>query len=215
MSAPRPAARGQRGGFAVGLVVGVLLGLAVALAVALYITRAPIPFIDKVPQRTAEQDSAEAERNRNWDPNATLGMRQGPRVPAPEAAASAPADGSGAAVAAAPGAKPPAPAAGTGAPAGGAPGTVAGATAAKPGADPFHYFVQAGAFTRPEDAEQQRAKLALLGLEPRIDERAVSGRTLHRVRLGPYPTRDAADAQQQRLQEGGIEAQIVRVEKQP
>ena len=45
----------QRGGFVLGMVVGLLIGLAVALGVALYITKAPIPFINKVPQRTAEQ----------------------------------------------------------------------------------------------------------------------------------------------------------------
>ncbi|MGS0756579.1 hypothetical protein ACVBEH_19240, partial [Roseateles sp. GG27B] len=33
-----------------GLIVGLLLGLAVALGVALYITKVPIPFINKVPQ---------------------------------------------------------------------------------------------------------------------------------------------------------------------
>ena len=62
----------QRGGFALGLVAGLLMGLALALGVALYITKAPIPFINKVPQRTAEQDTAEIERNRHWDPNACL-----------------------------------------------------------------------------------------------------------------------------------------------
>ena len=61
-----------RGGFVVGLVVGLLIGLGVALAVALYVTKAPIPFINKVPQRSAEQDAAEAERNKHWDPNAPL-----------------------------------------------------------------------------------------------------------------------------------------------
>ena len=64
--------RPQRGGFAVGLVVGLLIGLGVALAVALYVTKAPIPFINKVPLRNAEQDAAEAERNKHWDPNAPL-----------------------------------------------------------------------------------------------------------------------------------------------
>ena len=78
-------AAGQRGGFVMGLVVGLLLGLALALGVALYITKAPVPFINKVPQRTAEQDNAEIERNRNWDPNGALGTRPVPRVAAPSA----------------------------------------------------------------------------------------------------------------------------------
>src|SRR5436853_152751 len=64
--------RAQRGGFLIGLIVGLLIGLGAALAVALYVTKAPNPFVNKVPQRTPVQDAAEAERNRNWDPNAPL-----------------------------------------------------------------------------------------------------------------------------------------------
>ena len=54
----------QRGGFAIGVVVGLLSGLVLALGVALYIAKVPVPFVNKVPGRTAEQDNAEAERNR-------------------------------------------------------------------------------------------------------------------------------------------------------
>lgn len=38
----------------------------------MFVTKAPVPFVDKVPGRTAEQDAAEAEKNRQWDPNAPL-----------------------------------------------------------------------------------------------------------------------------------------------
>src|SRR5689334_25194462 len=62
----------QRGGFVMGLIVGLMVGLAVALGVALYVTKVPVPFVNKVPMRTAEQDAAEVEKNKNWDPNAPL-----------------------------------------------------------------------------------------------------------------------------------------------
>ena len=52
--------------------VGLLIGLALSLGVALYVTKVPVPFLDKVPQRTEEQDAAEREKNKNWDPNAPL-----------------------------------------------------------------------------------------------------------------------------------------------
>ena len=39
--------KNQRGGFALGLIVGLLLGLAVALAVALYVTKTPVPLMNK------------------------------------------------------------------------------------------------------------------------------------------------------------------------
>jgi cell division protein FtsN len=48
----------EKGGFFVGVIVGLLLGLAIALGVALYITKAPVPFMNKLPQRTAEQDAS-------------------------------------------------------------------------------------------------------------------------------------------------------------
>ena len=194
----------QRGGFAIGLVVGLLIGLALALGVALYITKAPVPFVNKVPQRTAEQDIAEAERNKNWDPNAPLAGKPGARPAAPAAA-------SAAAPAATP-ALPPAPATAT------KPGRdpaaiLSGAPSTAATAEPFVYFVQVGAFTRSEDAEQQRARIAMLGYEAKVTEREQSGRTVFRVRAGPYESRDAADGAQVRLQEAGVEARLVRVER--
>ncbi len=237
MSTPkRPSTRdtasgkGQASGFAIGLVVGLLVGLALALGVALYITKAPVPFVNKVPQRTAEQDSAEAERNKTWDPNAALaGKGPRPGLGASGAAgglAGAAAPGAAASVAAStePGAPPPgiatatpkAPGRDPAAILSGAPPTppVAAAPAA-PVADPFVYFVQAGAFTRPEDAEQQRARLGMIGQTAKVSEREQAGRTVYRVRLGPFPTREEADGLQLKLQEQTIDAQIVRVERQP
>jgi cell division protein FtsN len=73
--------------------------------------------------------------------------------------------------------------------------------------------VQAGAFSRNEDAEQQRAKLAMMGATAKISEREQAGRVVYRVRMGPYPSREDADTQLSRLQEQGIDSQIVRVEK--
>jgi cell division protein FtsN len=211
MSVP---ARLARGGFGLGVVVGLLVGLAMALAVALYITRAPIPFVNKVPPRTAEQDTAEAERNRNWDPNAPLGTKLPPRPVAAAASAASSADlaASAASAPAAAVALPAAPASAA-KPARDPAAILAGTEPARPAADPFIYFVQAGAFTRPEDAEQQRARLAIGGHVAKISEREQAGRTVYRVRLGPFRTREDADGLQLRLQESSIESQIVRVEK--
>jgi cell division protein FtsN len=209
----------QKGGFALGLVVGLLIGLVLALGVALYITKAPVPFIDKVPQRTAEQDSAEAARNKNWDPNAALGGVAAQRAasaaqsaqagsgPAAPVAAGQPAT----AVAPAASVPPARPVRDPAAILAGQAPTPASATAAA--ADAFVYFVQAGAYTRSDDAEQQKARLAMGGWTAKVTEREQAGRTVWRVRIGPYATRAEADAQQQKLVDQGIEAQIVRVEK--
>lgn len=194
----------QRGSFVLGLVVGLLVGLSLALGVALYITKAPVPFVNKVPPRTAEQDKAETERNRDWDPNAPLSGRGNAKpVPAVAAASAVPAPASGAKS----GRDPAAILAGSAA---SAPAAV---KSTAPGVDPFMYFVQVGAYASADDAEQQRAKLALTGLTAKISEREQSGRTMYRVRLGPYSNKDEAESAQQRLTEQNIDARLVRVER--
>lgn len=213
----------QRGGFVLGIIAGLLIGLALALGVALYITKAPVPFIDKVPQRTAEQDRAEIEKNRSWDPNALLGGKPAKPLNAPVEAAPGGAEDAAASDPANPVAVPVPPVAAVGASASAAkPGArdpaaiLAGTPAPAPApasAENFIYFVQAGAYTRPEDAEQQRARLAMLGQEARVSEREQAGRWVYRVRMGPYPNRDDADSLQGKLQQQSIESQIVRVER--
>jgi cell division protein FtsN len=207
----------QRGGFALGFIVGLLVGLALALGVALYVTKVPVPFINKVPMRTPEQDAAEAERNKNWDPNAPLAGKPPARPPAsaPAAAPATATPGPAATPAPAP-AKPPAATAPTPPrdPAAILSGqTPEAAKSTKPGADPFTYFVQVGAFAKPEDAEQQRARVALMGLSAKVSEREQSGRTMYRVRLGPFERKEQADAAQEKLAGSGIEAALVRVER--
>ncbi len=224
-----------RGGFITGLVVGLLVGLGVALAVALYVTKTPVPFIDKLPLRTAEQDAAEAEKNKNWDPNAPLAGKNPARPAQPAASgtvagASAPAEARAAAgpmgspapatAASVPAARPTAAAsapAPTASRAGRDPAAILAGRpdAARPAASAVTtaFFVQAGAYARPEDAEAQRAKLALLGLDARVTEREQSGRTVYRVRVGPFDTREPAEDTQLRLAGAGIEANLVRVER--
>ena len=190
----------QRGGFAIGLIVGLLLGLTLALGVALYVTKVPVPFMNKVPQRTADQDAAEAERNKRWDPNAPLANKAAPT--------SAPAATPPTTMRA-----PPAPAASPPAVAAKPAASAAVVKSTKPGADTFTYFVQVGAYARPEDAEQQRARVGLLGMPAKVSEREQSGRTMYRVRLGPFDRKEEADAVHERLTGNGVEAALVRVER--
>ena len=193
--------RFQAGGFALGLVVGLLVGLALALGVALYITKAPLPFMDKVPQRTVEQDAAETERNKTWNPNAPLA----PQLP-PVGAASGPGPEPGIA---------PAPVTGAATPAGRDPAAIlsGGDVSTAPAVAAFTYFVQVGAYTREADAESQRAGLAMQGFTAKVYEREQAGRTVYRVRLGPFDAKSEADAQQLRLKSAGLDAQLVRVQK--
>ncbi len=217
----------QSGGFAVGLIVGLLLGLLLALGVALYITKVPVPFLNKVPQRSPAQDAAEVEKNRNWDPNSPLYGKNPARPSTMASGIVAPPP----AVATTPTTVPPTAAPGASAPAAATAKASAPASNRDPAAiladrpvgravstidagnDPFTYFVQAGAYGTPEDAEQQRARLAMMGLEARLSEREQAGRTVHRVRVGPFDTKADADAARDRLNGAGIEAALVRVQR--
>ena len=224
----------QRGGTLLGFILGALAGLGVALALAVYITKVPMPFMTKALSRTADDPAAEAKKNRDWDPNAALSgkpaVKEAGAVVDPAAAPAAPVAAGAPATSADPvgdlvkakadasakAAAPPPPAAPAAASATSAT-SAAAATAASPATaatgDPFNYFVQAGAFRTPEDAEQQRIKLSLLGLPARVSEREQSGRIVYRVRLGPFDKKDDADKVKVRLDTSGLESTLVRVQK--
>ena len=230
----------QRGGTFLGIIIGALLGLGAALAVAVYITKVPVPFMNKGVSRSADSDAAEAQKNRDWNPNAGLAGKNAIKPPPPAAVPELPQSvTSPGPVVVTPAAKTPA------APAVAVPGVVPPAKVAKPavssdplgdlaksrtetpavaaapvavaaagsGADPFSYFIQAGAFRTLEDAEQQRARLSLLGVTARVTEREQAGRTVYRVRLGPFDKKDEADKVKDRLDSNSIETALVRVQR--
>jgi cell division protein FtsN len=206
----------QRGNVIVGIIIGVVLGLAAALAVAVYVTKVPVPFLNKGGSRSADQDAAEIRKNQNWDPNAPL-YGKNPARPMPAApAASAAAAASAPAIAGK--GKDDKPAAAASAPAQAKTADPLGDLAAArsgtpPGADPFLYFVQVGAFRTGEDAEAHRAKLSLMGIEAKVTEREQAGRQVWRVRVGPFEKKEEADRQKEKLEAGGFETALVRVQR--
>ncbi len=215
----------QRGGFVLGIIVGVLVGLVAALGVALYIAKVPVPFINKVPQRTAEQDQAETDRNRNWDPNAPLAGKGGVRPPttaptAPAVATATTAPSAPAGVALVPPTPPPraprdpgAILAGQSVPGGAAEAAVPIPKSTAAASNALFYFVQAGAYVREEDAEAQRARLALMDVRAKVTEREQSGRTMFRVRIGPFENKEGAEVLRDKLLAGGVDAALVHVQR--
>ena len=216
----------QRGGTIVGFIFGLIVGLGVALAVVVYVMKVPVPFITKGGLRGPEQDAAEAEKNRNWNPNQALAGKPAPARPAEPAAPAA-----SEAVAPTPSKvaepKPDARDAAKDAvaknakdkdaskPAASADplGDFAKAKASTATAEPFEYFVQAGAFNTQQDADAQRAKLAMLGWEARVSEREQNGRAYFRVRVGPFAKRDDAEQLKDKLKGAGVESTLVRVQR--
>lgn len=193
----------QRGGTILGFVAGVVVGLGAALAVAVYVTKVPIPFVDRGPTRSADQDAVELQKNKDWDPNAPLYGKNPAKpgaVSVPDTApASAPVELSKDELKPAVTADPL--------------GDLATARARAGGVDPFRYFVQVGAYRTAEDAESQRARLSLSGVEAKISERDQAGRTVFRVRVGPFERRDEADQTKERLDAAGLETALVRVQR--
>jgi cell division protein FtsN len=212
----------QRGGTILGFIVGVLVGLTAALAVAVYVTKVPIPFVNKGQSRSAEQDAAEAKKNKDWDPNAplygksaakpglfgTVPAASAPATPAPAAAAPGP-EAVKPQIAAKPEVKPEIKPAVTADPL----GDLARAKSSNSAVDPFVYFVQAGAYRTPEDAESQRARLSLTGIEAKVTEREQSGRAIYRVRVGPFDKKDEAEKSKEKLDAAGMDTALVRVQR--
>ena len=213
----------QRGGTFLGMIFGLVIGLGIALAVAVYVTKVPIPFVNKGQSRSAEQDAAEAKKNKDWDPNAPLYGKNPakPAVPASappavaEEAASAPARVVATPAEADPKADPKVDPKADPKPAASADplGDLARARSSAATADPFTYFVQVGAYRTTEDAEAHRAKLSLAGVEAKVSEREQSGRKVFRVRVGPMEKRDDADRTKEKLEALGMEAVLVRVQR--
>jgi cell division protein FtsN len=218
----------QRGGTLLGFIIGVVVGLAGALAVAVYVTKVPVPFLNKGQTRSADQDVEEAKKNKDWDPNAPL-YGKNPVKP-PQAAASG--------IVTAPAVVPVAPAA-TPAPTPVKPeskptevkssetkkqeakaaasadpiGDLAKAKSASTEGELFVYWVQVGAYRTAEDAESQRAKLSLSGVESKISERDQSGRTVYRVRVGPFDKKEEGEKTKEKLDKSGLDTALVRVQR--
>jgi len=172
------------GGLLLGLFIGFLLGLGLAAAIAIYFFKTPVPFLNKAkpPERTAP---------------ATPGLT-GPSGKTEET-------------------KPrfdfyrilP-----------GQEETVteqqmkqAAQAAAKAGAPSKDmYFLQAGAFQNPADADNLKARLALLGLEASVEPTNLPDKGVwYRVRLGPYSNVDEIKRVRTQLVENGADASLVKI----
>lgn len=72
------------------------------------------------------------------------------------------------------------------------------------------YLLQAGAFAASGDAEALKAKIAFLGLSARVESAQIQGKTVYRVRMGPYGTAtDLAEAKR-KLAGGGLPAMAIK-----
>lgn len=201
-----------------GMIIGLLLGILISLAVALWLNRLSNPFVEKarpvepLPRVQPVPPSASPEVPRapdklargNDKPAADAGDKSSrpaerPRfefyqiLPGTEKAPEKQAKAETKA--------PPAP-------------PVVVRPGSSPAAPKPHsgdvYWLQAGAFADQKEADNQKARIALTGLEARVHAVEVPGRgTLYRVRLGPYQSVDDANRIKATLAQNGVSANMI------
>lgn len=89
---------------------------------------------------------------------------------------------------------------------------VAKADATKPPADAASYIIQVASFRDREEADRQKADLALLGVESRIETVTIdNAETFYRVRVGPLKDFGKVQIISNRLADNGIQALVVKV----
>ena len=186
-----PPRRRSGGGFLVGVFVGVVLGLIVAMGIAFYLNRSSIPFVN-TNAKPAEKDAK---------PPVIAGMPSGtvpnvtPEKPKFDFYKILPGNEE----------------------------TVsekelkARAAAAK-GREPASatdvYFIQAGSFQNPADADNQKARLAILGFESSVEPANLPDKgTWYRVRLGPFTKVEDINRVRQSLAQSGIDASLVKIKE--
>jgi cell division protein FtsN len=77
-------------------------------------------------------------------------------------------------------------------------------------ADSDSYLLQVGSFREKSDAEQMKARLALLGIATRIQTVTVNDATWHRVRVGPVSGARQADEMRKQLTDNGIDSLVMK-----
>ncbi len=193
----------QRGGTLLGLVFGILAGVLISFGVVWYLNKTPLPFVEKV-------SKPEPRPNGNSSSNGTQ------PVPLPGKPGDKPIDKTGERKfefydilegkkqATPSAASAPAPSASSAQPES-AP-TPTPATTAGGGS-----YLQVGAFQKKADADNLRARLAMLGFEANVLAAEVADKgTMHRVRVGPYANPEEMNRARNQLSQNGVPATVVR-----
>jgi cell division protein FtsN len=181
------------GSLLIGILIGLLLGLGIALAVAWYINKMPTPFLPRTsppakaePPKTGAADAAKPEEKNAKSADGRPRFDFYKILPGSEE-----------------------------------PATEQQFRDAqqKPAAtSPLKesFFLQAGAFQNAPDADNLKARLALLGMEATIQTTPVPDRgTWHRVRVGPYSSIEDLNRARDALKQNGIETTLIKVREAP
>ena len=196
----QPAKKKSGGGTLIGMFIGLVLGVGVAAGVVFYLNKSPLPFTKTPPPAKAETPApanAKADKAAPAQAGQPVALPGKPGDAVPEkrfqfydilpGKADAVPDKN---------AKP--------------------ATAkeevkkdeSKESKQPL--FLQAGSFSTANDADNQKAKLAMLGVEALVQQVMIQDKTYFRVRVGPYTKIDDLNKVRADLAKAGIEAQLAK-----
>ena len=192
-----PAKKKSHGGTLIGLFIGLVVGIVAAAAVVWYINKMPTPFnkpAPAAPQPPAAKPDAGKQAS-SPQPGTPAPLPGKPGDPVPEkrfqfydilpGKAEAKVD---------PAAKP----------------EGKESREAKAEAPKEAIYLQAGSFQNAGDADNQKAKLALIGMEASIQQVMVQDKVWYRVRLGPYAKVDEVNRIRAELAKQGIEAAVAK-----
>lgn len=182
-----------------GMLVGMLVGVCMAAGVAWYLMKSPSPFVNKeqpvvakpqpdstkpaTPAVTEKSTATPGDGKQRFEFYKMLTDKQATTAVVP----TRPADKSQSA-------KPQ-------------------AADSKPAAVYESQILQAGSFSNVNDAENLKAKLALLGVEANIQTATIPDKGVwYRVRLGPYKTADEMNHARGFLKQNGVESTPMRAQ---
>ncbi|MCE9639062.1 MAG: SPOR domain-containing protein [Betaproteobacteria bacterium] len=178
------------GSLLIGILIGLLLGLGIALAVAWYINKMPTPFVN----RAAPPPKGEVQKNTDpakIDDKAAKAADGKPRFDFYKIL----------------------------------PGSEEPVTeqqfkdaqkAPAPAEARESFYLQAGAFQNAPDADNLKARLALIGVAAAVQTTTLPDKGVwHRVRVGPYTAIEDLNRARETLKQNGIETTLIKVRETP
>jgi cell division protein FtsN len=176
------------GSLLVGILIGLLLGLGIALAVAWYINKMPTPFVNRAmpPLKGEPPRNSDAVKSEDKAAKAADGK---PRFDFYKIL----------------------------------PGSEEPVTEQqfkdaqdKPALAKETFYLQAGAFQSAPDADNLKARLALVGIAASVQTTTLPDKGVwHRVRVGPYTAIEDLNRARDTLKQNGIETTLIKVRETP
>jgi cell division protein FtsN len=210
----QPAKKKSGGGTLIGMFIGLVLGVGAAAGVVWYMNKSPLPFVDKSPPPRSEVAAA-ATAAANGKPAQPLALPGKPGDPIPEkrfqfydilpGKTDAVPDKEGKPVIAKEESKKEEP-------------KKEEKKEEKKSEEPKEskqpLFLQAGSFSTAQDADNQKAKLAFMGIEAVVQQVMVQDKTYYRVRVGPYTKIDELNKTRTELAKSGIDSSLAKNTKE-